>query len=82
MFFFDLRRAFSSGNRERLFFDLIAKFPGEKFIHKLRNCYNNLMMHINLGFTDVKDIEYLRGVPEGSVSGAILFVIYLNSVVE
>ena len=38
VFFFDLRRAFSSGNRERLFFDLIAKFPGEKFIHKLRNC--------------------------------------------
>ena len=36
VYFFDLCKAFGSGNRERLFHDLKSKFPRDKFIVKLK----------------------------------------------
>ena len=57
VYFFDLCKAFGSGNRVRLFHDLQTKFPGDKFISKLKNCYNNLKMQVQLGFTAQADVE-------------------------
>ena len=75
LYCFDLKKAFSSGCRVNVFKDLCAKFPGDKFLIKLKNVYNNLKLHVALGFTDASNVEvdYLRGVPEGSCAAANLF---------
>jgi uncharacterized protein (UPF0305 family) len=57
VYFFDIKSAFASGNRRRLFHDLCCKFPGDKFVTKLRNCYNNLKMQVQLSFAGVGDVE-------------------------
>ena len=70
VFFFDVKRAFGSANRDRLFQDLQAKFPGDLFVKKLKNCYNNLMMKVDLGFISIDEVGYKRGLPEGSCVSA------------
>jgi hypothetical protein len=37
-FCYDVRRAFSSVDRSRMFMEFRAKFPGDPFINKLKNC--------------------------------------------
>ena len=70
VYFFDVKSAFGSANRVRAFKDLYCKFPGEKYIEKVQNCYMDLKMDINLGFMTVEDIPYERGWPEGSCLSA------------
>jgi hypothetical protein len=55
--FLDIAVAFSSCNRNRTFFDLAVKFSGDRFVHKLKNIYINLIMHVDLGFIDRTEIE-------------------------
>lgn len=81
--FLDIKGAFGSCNRKRTFFDLAAKFPGDKFVHKLKNIYNNLKMQVDLGFTDKSDVEveYLTGNPEGSAASDRIWVSLMGSIV-
>ena len=82
--FLDIAGAFGSCNRNRTFFDLAAKFPGDRFVDKLKNAYNNLKMHVDLGFVDKSDIEieYLTGNPEGSAASDRIWASLMGTVIS
>ena len=65
-----------------MFMDFRAKFPGDPFINKLKNCYDNLTMTVDLGFTKVSGIECKTGLPEGDACGAILYAVLKSSVTD
>ena len=82
--YFDIKGAFGSCNRVRTFYDLAAKFPGDKFVEKLRHVYNSLVMQVDLGFVDKTDIEidYLTGNPEGSAASDRIWASLMGSIVS
>ena len=81
--YLDISGAFGSCNRVRTFYDLAAKFPGDKFVDKLRHVYNSLVMQVDLGFVDKSEveIEYLTGNPEGSAASDRIWASLMGSVI-
>lgn len=82
--YFDIKGAFGSCNRIRTFHDLAAKFPGDRFVDKLRHVYNSLVMQVDLGFVDKSEVkaDYLTGNPEGSAASDRIWASLMGSVIK
>ena len=81
--YLDISGAFGSCNRVRTFYDMAAKFPGDKFVNKLRHIYNSLIMQVDLGFIDKSEVEveYRTGNPEGSAASDRIWASLMGSVI-
>jgi exonuclease III len=80
--FIDLRKAFDCVNHEILLRHLIDIGVGGKAYDLLRNYLLNRKQYTKIGKydSDLRDIEC--GVPQGSILGPILFLIYVNGIFD
>ena len=83
MCFFDLRKAFDTVCRVRLFHELLTKYGiGGNFLRVIENIYTNNKMYVKLesGLTD--PFITTIGVKQGCVLSPILFNLFINRLPE
>ena len=77
--FFDLRKAFDTVDRTRLFFDLLSQYRvGGKFLHVLQNIYTENKLFIKLEGGLTHPFTTTTGVKQGCVLSPILFNLFIN----
>uniref|UniRef100_A0A3Q3IMY9 Reverse transcriptase domain-containing protein n=1 Tax=Monopterus albus TaxID=43700 RepID=A0A3Q3IMY9_MONAL len=80
--FIDLSKAFDTVDHVLLINSLLRIGLSEGAIPWFRNYLSNRRQAVQLGGSSSSFLEILKGVPQGSVLGPILFSIYINNVCD
>lgn len=80
--FIDLKKAFDTLDKEILFGKLYKYGVRGKFLNIMINYLTNRTSSVKIGdtYSKWKEVEY--GVPQGSLLGPILFLIYINDIAD
>ena len=78
--FLDYRKAFDSVPHQRLILKLRTFGLGVKLQNWIRNFLRTRTMQVNVRGTLSKERPVLSGVPQGSVLGPLLFILYVNEI--
>ncbi|MEW8548554.1 MAG: reverse transcriptase family protein [Candidatus Thiodiazotropha sp.] len=80
--FLDYRKAFDSVPHRRLIYKLSKYGFGETFTRWITNFLCNRTQTVSLRGTFSQPSDVLSGVPQGSVLGPLLFILYVNEIPE
>ena len=75
----DIQKAFDSININRLLYIMIELKIPKQIVHWYFNFLKNRKYYVNINRKHSKFKNFKNGVPQGSISGPILFIIYMSS---
>jgi hypothetical protein len=80
--FLDFKKAFDTVSHTKLIQKLIAYAINEKVVNWIKSLLENRTQRVALDGILSDEVEITSGVPQGSVLGPILFLIYINDIVD
>jgi len=79
---YDLSKAYDRVNRDLLWLKMRKLGINEHLIQAVISTYSNSRVKINIGKFNSKPVAFPQGIKQGSVLSPILFIIYVNELLE